>query len=186
MAGLEPATVMLTVRSSTIEPHSNSGWLRESDSNRRCTAYEAVAGNHSSRSRDFANQYTSINVSRRKTLHPLCEFLFRPLLDETAMANDAHETGRDAEFPCNLRRGASARRARLEDRPRAVGTAPGGYRPRMCPNADLVLFSRLHDLLHDGWDRNLDFVEFDSYVATSGLRPAVVVDHLPHDLCLQI
>ena len=42
MAGLEPATAALTVRSSTIELHPN--WLRESDSNRRAAAYETAAG----------------------------------------------------------------------------------------------------------------------------------------------
>ena len=42
MAGLEPATAALTVRSSTIELHPN--WWRESDSNRRSSGYEPAAG----------------------------------------------------------------------------------------------------------------------------------------------
>ena len=102
------------------------------------------------------------------------------------MADDPHEAGRDAELPRDLRRGASARRARLEDRPRAVGAAPTGLPPRTCPNADLGLLARLHDLQYDGRDSDLDSVEFNGRVATSGLRPAMVVDHLTGDLRFQV
>ena len=128
MAGLEPAAAALTVRSPTIGRHPN-GW-RESDSNRRPAAYEAAAGNHSSQSRLFANQYINLNAFHPKTLHISHFFCLRLPLREPSMANDAHSPRRNPELPRDFHRGASARSTGLEDRPRAIRTTPANHGAR--------------------------------------------------------
>ena len=109
---------------------ATSDWLRESDSNRRPAAYEAAAGNHSSQSRLFANQYINLNAFHPKTLHISHFFFLRLPLREPSMANDAHSPRRNPELPRDFHRGASARSTGLEDRPRAIRTTPANHGAR--------------------------------------------------------
>ena len=102
------------------------------------------------------------------------------------MTDDPHEAGRDAEIPRYLRRAAPSDRTGLEDRPRAVGTTPAGHHPRPCPDADRRLFARFHDLRHYSRNRDFDSVNLNRHIATSGLRPSMVVNHFTGDLRLQV